>query len=381
MDRYNNFMKPYPNTAIDEPISQLSIKEEEEEAEEILPLLKEFLRIYELTIQDYQTFTPEIQLQWCEILIQVSRDEAFISQYTINGEKLTYKLNTEQMNRNCNIIIEHSMKVMTKLIRLKYGPAYYLMGCLYSHKYKVPITFLDHDDTKALEYYDKGAKLKHSECCYRCGICYEYGKGCVKDINKAIRYYELGAMKCNNYDCMFRLGHIYLYELQDVKEGMKWYEMAQLHGSNHACFEMGKIYEFNGLNDKLKFLLNDNKIFKDYKLSLKYYYRCAMKYNYSLAQWKLGYCYEQGLLGLPINGIKSLSWYYKSVTNNDKIINIMSVLGITGWYITGIPGVMNPNWSQALQWAIKACNTVSGNQTSVKLKAERCRDILLQELE
>lgn len=377
IDRYNNFMKPYPPT-LDDSIQKLSIKSDEpvkkSKADDIID---EFLRIYELTIQDYQNFTPEIQLQWCEILIQVSGNKKFVSRYTINGEKLSHELNHEQMIRNANIIIEHSMKVVTKLIRLKYGPAYYLMGCLYSHKYKVAITFLDQDDMKALEYYKKGAVLRHSECCYRAGICYEYGKGAVKDTSKAIEYYKIGALKCNNYDCMFRLGHISLYENGDVTESIKWYDMGQLNGSCHACFEMGKIYEFNGLNEDIQNLLMAYGIERDYKLALTYYYRCAIKYDYSLAQWKLGYCYEQGSLGLRVDGLKSLSWYYESVKGHDKMLNVMGILGISGWYITGIPGVLNPNWAQALQWASRACD-IPGTQAGVKAKAERCRDLLLQ---
>lgn len=378
-------MKPYPTatttttttTNLDKSVGKLSINQEARINKD-QGIIDEFLRVYELTIKDYQNFTPEIQIQWCEILIQVSGNAQFISRYTINGEKLSHELNHEQMVRNANIIIEHSMKVVTKLIRLKYGPAYYLMGCLYSHKYKVPITFLDQDDAKALEYYKKGAVLRHSECCYRAGICYEYGKGGAKDTLKAIEYYKIGALKCSNYDCMFRLGHVYLYDKGDVTESLKWYDMGQLNGSCHACFEMGKLYEFNGLNEDIQNLLLTYGIGRDYKLALTYYYRCATKYDYSLAQWKLGYCYEQGMLGLRVDGLKSLAWYYESVKSKerDKILNVMGILGISGWYITGIPGVLHPNWTLALQWATKACS-VPGTQVGVRAKAERCRDALL----
>lgn len=394
-DRYNNFMKFYPD---DKPNSSSNndngnkdknVKGINENSQRDSVLIDKFLRIYKLIIKDYQTFTPALQLQWCEVLIEVAMNETFISQYTINGEKLPYKLTEQKMLQNQNIIIEHSMKVISKLMRLKYGPSFYLMGCLFSNKYKFPITFLDHDDSKALKYYIMGGKLKHSECCYRCGICYEYGRGTEKNIDQAIEWYKRGSECCGNHNCMFRLGYIYLYELNDVIQCIEWFEMADLNGSFHACFEMGKIYEFDDLPEWLQRRLNKN--IKNCRMALKYYYKCATKYNYSLAQWKLGYCYEQGLLGLPVNGLKSVAWYYKSVksiemnttttttnsNNNNPMLNIMSILGIIGWYITGIPGILEPNLSQALIWSRRAYMYLQNNtQTAVRKKVEHAYNIL-----
>lgn len=386
-DRYNNFINLYPN---DEPSSGNNNKSGatnliEGVNQEDSMLLDRFMTIYRLIIKDHQTFTPELQLQWCEILIEVAMNKAFISQYTINGEKLPHKLSQPKMLQNQNIIIEHSMKVISKLMRLKYGPSFYLMGCLFSNKYKFPITFLDHDDSKALKYYKMGAKLRHDECCYRCGICYEYGKGTDKDIDQAIEWYKRGSEYCENHNCMFRLGYIYLYDFCDIIQCMEWFEMADSYGSFHACFEMAKIYEFNDLPEWLQIRLNKNV--KNNKLALKYYYKCANKYNYSLAQWKLGYCYERGLLGLPVTGVKSLAWYYKSVesvkkantndNNSNQKLNIMGMLGIIGWYITGIPGVLKPNSDQALAWSERAYACLQNNTPpAVRVKVERAYSVL-----
>lgn len=386
-DRYNNFMKLYPSDEHNDSRGNrgniAGVAECGTQTDSIL--IDKFMKIYRLIIEDYQTFTPELQLQWCEILIDVAMNETFISQYTINGEKLPYKLDQSKMLQNQNIIIEHSMKVISKLMRLKYAPSFYLMGSLFSNKYKFPITFLDHDDSKALKYYIMGGKLNHSECCYRCGICYEYGKGTDKDIDEAIEWYKRGSEYCGNHNCMFRLGYIYLYELCDIIQCMEWFETADANGSLHACFEMGKIYEFDDLPEWLQVRLNKN--IKSNEMALKYYYKCANEYNYSLAQWKLGYCYEQGLLGLPIIGLKSLAWYYKSIESTKKThnnennsnlkLNIMSILGIIGWYITGIPGILEPNFDQALVWSKRAyANLQNNTPPAVRFKVERAYSIL-----
>lgn len=166
-----------------------------------------------------------------------------------------------------------------------------------------------------------------------------------------MQYYKMGASdECdNNSDCMYRLGIITLQSpLGDVNEAIHFFIRAESLGSSHSCFELGKIYEFDSLNIDLQDRLKQVGIERDPSRALTYYYKCASGYDYSLAQWKLGHCYEHGLLGLRVHALKSLGWYYKSVQHS--LPNTMGLLGIAGWYLTGIPGVLQPDRQEALQW-------------------------------
>ena len=47
----------------------------------------------------------------------------------------------------------------------------------------------DQNETKAFEWYEKGAKLGDSSGMYNVGLCYEDGRGVTKDLNKAKEWY------------------------------------------------------------------------------------------------------------------------------------------------------------------------------------------------
>lgn len=420
---------------------------------EFSPIALKFQEIHRQVIQDGQNFTPSLQLKWCQLLFLVSQDISFVSRYSINAERLQRVLNEDEIKQNRGIILGHAFKVMEKLLRYDYPAAYYLMGCLYSHH--VPglnmtnFGFINKNDAKALDFYCKGAKLGHSDSAYRAGICFEFGKGTSERqltkkrcLEKALQYYELGAVKCENTDCMFKLGIFYLNEVVegvcDVKAGIEWLLKAvELGESNQACYELGKLHEFDGLSKETQRKLVDvfGASFRDYKRALRYYYKCAMDFNYSLAQWRLGHAYEFGELGLPVMASKSIAWYLKSAaataaddtrdTDDTSIImetvvnmdidsgdeyededdgeasfedeydpvtggkikkkkkrrrkkekesvsgtsrrrkqkrnpNPMAMLALAGWFFTGAPNVLTPNYAESFYWVERSCQVSDG---------------------
>nr|CAI6418591.1 AEL_HP1_G0006930.mRNA.1.CDS.1 [Saccharomyces cerevisiae] len=335
-----------------------------------------FYQVYKKTITDSSKFTPEIQMQWCETLLTYAFNEDFISQYNINAEKLKRSLKPEEMLKNQKVILEHSFKVLTKLITLKWPPAMYLMGTLYSHQPYLPIknkNIVIKNDEKALEYYCKAAKLNNSDACYRAGVCFEYQRGtssldpsptkeqCIK---KAFQYYQHGAEVCSNSACMYKLGMSHLYGLNmqktDVLLAIKWFDKAAQKGdSPQTLYELGKIYEFSVLPPEIQNLLFANGIRKDSQLAIKYYQQCAKDFEYSLAQWKLGNCYEFGDLGLPVVAKKSIYWYSKAAAAQPKG-NPMAMLSLSGWYLTGAPNILKPNNKEAFNWALKSSKCSDG---------------------
>ncbi|EJS44450.1 YDL203C [Saccharomyces arboricola H-6] len=335
-----------------------------------------FYQVYRKTIDDASKFTPEIQMKWCETLLAYAFKEDFISQYNINAEKLKRSLRPEEMLKNQKVILEHSFKVLTKLITLKWPPAMYLMGTLYSHQPYLPIknkNIVIKNDEKALEYYCKAAKLNNSDACYRAGVCFEYQRGTsaldsslTKEdcIRKAFKYYQQGAEVCSNSACMYKLGMSHLYGLNmqknDVALAIKWFNGASQHGdSPQTLYELGKIYEFNVLPSEIQNILFANGIRRDPQLAIKYYHQCAKDFQYPLAQWKLGNCYEFGDLGLPIMAKKSICWYSKAAAAQPRG-NPMAMLSLSGWYLTGAVKVLKPNNKEALNWALKSSKYSDG---------------------
>ncbi|CAI4057127.1 hypothetical protein SKDZ_04G0410 [Saccharomyces kudriavzevii ZP591] len=335
-----------------------------------------FYEVYKRTISDSSKFTSEIQMKWCETLLTYAFKEEFISQYNINAEKLKRSLRPEEMLKNQKVILEHSFKVLTKLITLKWPAAMYLMGTLYSHQPYLPIknkNIVIKNDEKALEYYCKAAKLNNSDACYRAGVCFEYQRGTSslgpsltreQCIRKAFQYYQQGAEICFNSACMYKLGMSHLYGLNmqknDVLIAMKWFNGAiQNSDSPQTLYELGKIYEFNVLPSEIQNSLFANGIRRDPQLAIKYYYQCAKDFEYPLAQWKLGNCYECGDLGLPVVAKKSICWYSKAAAAQPRG-NPMAMLALSGWYLTGAPNVLKPNNKEAMNWALKSSKCSDG---------------------
>lgn len=347
-------------------------KERKRELSQYSPSGLRFYEVYMSTISDSNKFTPEIQMKWCETLLEFAFVDEFLSHYNINAEKLKRELRPDEILKNQKVILEHSFKVLTKLITLKWGPAMYLMATLYSHQPYLKIknkNIVVRNDKKALEYYCRASKLNHSDACYRAGVSYEFQRGVSPEefskqqsLHKAFQYYERGAQICSNSACMYKLGMFYLYgdEHQDATQSIKWFKKAAKQGdSPQALYELGKIYEFSSLSPHIQQLLTRNETRRDPSLALKYFYKCAMNCDYPLAQWKLGYCYEFGELQLPVMAKKSIAWYAKAALAQPKG-NAMAMLALSGWYLTGASGVLKPNDKEAFKWALKSCETSDG---------------------
>lgn len=333
-----------------------------------------FYQIYARTVADSTSFTPEIQLKWCETLLEYASNDEFLARYNINAERLKRELRPEEKLKNQKVILEHSFKVLTKLISLKYGPAMYLMATLYSHQPYLKIKnkkIVVRNDKKALEYYCRASKCNHSDACYRAGVSYEFQRGVSREemsreqsLQKAFQYYERGAQLCNNSSCMYKLGMFHLYG-EDPKnsnpiKAIEWFKKAGKMGdSPQSLYELGKIYEHTCLPEHIQSLLIRNDVQRSPSKALKYYYKCATDSDYPLAQWKLGHCYEFGDLQLPVVAKKSIAWYAKASLAEPKG-NAMAMLSLSGWYLTGASKVLKPNDTEAFKWAQKSCQASDG---------------------
>ena len=74
--------------------------------------------------------------------------------------------------------------------------------------------------------------------------------------------------------------------------------------------------------------------------------------NYAPSQYKLGLCYEYGLLGLPVDPRRSIAWYTKAAEQGDP----EAELALSGWYLTGAPPALPQSDTEAYLWARKAAD-------------------------
>ncbi|QLL34812.1 hypothetical protein HG536_0H01870 [Torulaspora globosa] len=346
-------------------------RERRRDLSEFSPSGLKFYEIYSQTVADSAKFTPEVQMKWCETLLEYAFDDEFLSHYNINAEKLKRELRPEERQKNQKVILEHSFKVLAKLIGLKWGPALYLMGTLYSHQPYLQIKnkhIVARNDERALEYYGRAAGSDHADACYRAGVCYELRRGVPPSTSQdeslvmALNYYRRGADLCDNSACMYKLGMFYLYrpQFQDAPQAIEWFKRASRRGdSPQALYELGKIYEFSSLAPNIQQLLTDNGVKRQPSRALKCFYKCAIDCDYPLAQWKLGHCYEFGELHLPVVAKKSIAWYAKAALAKPKG-NAMAMLALSGWYLTGATGVLRPNDNEAFRWARESCTASDG---------------------
>jgi TPR repeat protein len=81
-------------------------------------------------------------------------------------------------------------------------------------------------------------------------------------------------------------------------------------------------------------------------------YHKAAQLGFAPAQYKLGLCYEHGLLGLPVDPRRSIAWYTKAAEQGDP----EAELALSGWYLTGAPSVLQQSDTEAYLWARKAAD-------------------------
>ncbi|CDO92360.1 unnamed protein product [Kluyveromyces dobzhanskii CBS 2104] len=355
----------------------------------------EFYEVYDRTVKDANRFTKDIQLKWCETLLQYAFKPTFLIRYNINAERLKRDLTEAEMQQNKRTILEHALRVLTKLTQLNHPSAMYLLGTLYSHHPYInipkPMEIVSKNDAKALDYYRRAADLGHKDAMYRTGVCYEYGRGVNYSVlseydalKTAQKYYEMGALTNGDSASMYKLGMFYLKGLKtrsgeftikrDSMQALYWFRMAvkeieiPQHDDAHvtlesvspqAMLELGKIYGFEEIDESVRQELLRNGITQNKQTSIKYYYRCAHDFDYPQAQFKLGHFYEFGEMGLPVIPKKSIAWYAKSSMNKSKP-NPLAMVALSGWYLTGAEGVLKPNDKEAYKWVSRASKLSDG---------------------
>jgi TPR repeat protein len=254
------------------------------------------------------------------------------------------------IRRNQEVLVHEALKWIKKLaVTTSKRPAYpeamfYLAECYGSGALGLPI---DHD--RAFALYERAAKQSHATSTYRTAVCLEVGAGTRKDSGKAYQYYRKAAA-LGDTAAMYKLGMCLLNGLlnqqKNPREAVIWLKRACSQADEstpHALHEMGILYEGKGETN--------GNIIADEAYAYELFLRAA-QLGYAPSQFKLGLCFEYGLLGMQVDPRRSIAWYSKAAERGDPDAE----LALSGWYLTGADGVLAQSDREAYLWARKAAD-------------------------
>ncbi|KAI8803478.1 hypothetical protein BJ742DRAFT_749017 [Cladochytrium replicatum] len=206
------------------------------------------------------------------------------------------------------------------------------------------------DHEKAFNLYVNAAKQNHPAATYRTAVCYEVGAGTKRDAPRAVQFYrKAGAL--GDTAAMYKLGMVLLKgllkELRNPREAITWLKRAANQADEttpHALHELGLLYEGKG-SDAGGNIIPDPAYAHD--LFLK-----AAQLGYAPSQYKLGLCYEYGLLNVNVDSRKSIAWYTRAAEQGEP----EAELALSGWYLTGADETLSQSDTEAYLWARKAAD-------------------------
>lgn len=210
------------------------------------------------------------------------------------------------------------------------------------------------DPKEAFSLYQQAAKANHAQAAFRTALCCELGPqeggGTVQDHVKAVQWYQHAA-KLGDGPAMFKLGIISLRGLlgqpKNAQEGATWLQKAADKAddeSPHALHELAILYEHSE---------NPGAVPKDETRALQLFTEGAKK-GFRASQFRLGQAWEYGMLGCPVDARNSIIWYTRAASQNER----NSELALSGWYLTGAPGILEPSDQEAYLWGRKAAANV-----------------------
>lgn len=164
----------------------------------------------------------------------------------------------------------------------------------------------ENDLQKTFAEYQRKAAQGDMIAQYELGLCYEKGKGTMKDINNALYWYKISAKKgYAKAQCM--LG--YCYEMgngmpKNIVAAFNMYEQAAKQGHAIAQYNLALLY-YNG-----------KVVCQDYAKAVKLFEKAANQ-GHAKAQNMLGICYEKGK-GVEANLNTAYELYKKSAEKGDS---------------------------------------------------------------
>ncbi|KAF9925857.1 hypothetical protein FBU30_004445 [Linnemannia zychae] len=202
---------------------------------------------------------------------------------------------------------------------------------------------------KALRCFQSASKGDFAAAHYKVGYYCEKRK----DSNKAIVLYKKAATH-NDVPSNFRLAMVYLFgemgQTKNMKTGLQYLKRAATFATEEAPmapFVLAQILarEYTQLS------IPDDIAFPDDGEALEWYKKAA-ELDYGPANFKMGSCYEYGMLGCSIDPFLSLKYYERAVQLGDP--KGEAEMALSGWFLSGAENCFDADDSKAFYYAAQA---------------------------
>ncbi|KAG0230447.1 hypothetical protein B0O80DRAFT_381374 [Mortierella sp. GBAus27b] len=184
---------------------------------------------------------------------------------------------------------------------------------------------------------------------------YKYGYYCEKkkDNNKAVMLYKKAAIQ-NDVPANHRLAIVYLSgelgQSKNMKVGLQYLKRAATFADEYAPMSpyvlgliLAREYKQQSIPDDIAFP-DDGEALE--------WFRKSAQLGHGPANYKLGYCYEYGSLGCPIDPFLSIQHYERAVRAENS--NGEAEMALSGWYLSGADNYFPANDQLAFKYASMA---------------------------
>ncbi|KAG0380227.1 hypothetical protein BGX24_009458 [Mortierella sp. AD032] len=172
----------------------------------------------------------------------------------------------------------------------------------------------------AYEWASKAARRGWSKAEYTLGHYHEVGIGVPQDLQLAKQWYLKAAAR-GNERALLRLlvGHVGLeVDYAHLKDAL----LAQNENNPYLIHQLAQFHE-----------LREYGLVPDEDAAFELYAASAQA-NYAPAQYKLGACYEFGILGCAPDPVQAVHWYGQGAENG----HVEALLALAGFYLDGSAG-------------------------------------------
>lgn len=241
---------------------------------------------------------PDIVFEFAAFMLEASK----MVTVPMPDPSYSNQLEIEKAQEKRDSYVKEAISLLKKIADRGHVLAQYTLADCYSNGIGTLKGRQDFD--KAFPLFVAAAKHNHVDAAYRAGACCEYGWGCRKDSAKAAHFYRAAAAG-KHPGAMFRLGQAEMNgELglsKNPKEGITWLKRSAENATAefpHALHELALCHE-KGVQ---------NVIFVDLDYAAELLGQAA-ELGYAPSAFRLGECYEYGLMGCQPDPALSIHYY------------------------------------------------------------------------
>lgn len=274
-----------------------------------------------------KTNDPKVQLEFAKFLLESSRNLSNPNSPTYDPEA-------------CSKLEKEGIFWIRRLQKLNHPEATHIVGTWHENG----LYGTSPSESRANSLFVSAAKLGHPAAVDKVASHYER----KKDYTRAVAYYKKAASLADP-SSNYRLGIAYTYgelKLHANFKNAQFYLRRGASLANKYCPQGAYVWALIlfGIYEK-DLGIRDEVEGREYLIK-------SGELNYAPAQFKLGFCYEFGEFNFPVDPRLSIEYYQLAADRGHPDAQV----SLSGWYLTGCPGILEQNDEYAFQWCNKACS-------------------------